>query len=59
MTEKVKVELDGKIKCTKPLKLDQTLDSIREKIKEKIGDAFFLDKDENIIDRGDEKEFNL
>ena len=59
MTEKVKVELDGKIKCTKPLKLDQTLDSIREKIKEKIGDASFLDKDENIIDRGDETEFNL
>jgi len=47
MTEKVKVELNGKNICTKPLKLDDTLISIREKLKAKVGDAFFLDQDGN------------
>ena len=59
MKEKVKVELDDKIKCTKPFELNETLESIREKIKEKIGDAFFLDKEGNIIDKEDEKDMNL
>ena len=59
MKEKVKVELDDKIICTKPFELNETLESIREKIKEKIGDAFFLDKEGNIIDKEDEKDMNL
>ena len=59
MKEKVKVELDEEIKCTKPFELNQTLESIREKIKEKIGDAFFLDKEGKIIDREDEKDWTL
>ena len=42
MKEKVKVELDDKIICTKPFELNETLESIRGKIKEKIGDAFFF-----------------
>ena len=59
MIEKVKVKLDEEFKCTKPLELNETLVSIREKIKEKIGDAYFLDKEGNIIDREDENYLNL
>ena len=59
MIEKVKVKLDEEFKCTKPLELNKTLVSIREKIKKKIGDAFFLDKEGNIIDREDENNLNL
>ncbi len=59
MKEKVKVELDEQIKCTKHFELKETLESIREKIKEKIGNAFFLDKDGNIVDKEDEKDMNL
>ncbi len=59
MIEKVKVKLDEEFKCTKLLELNETLVSIREKIKEKIGNAFFLDKDGNIVDKEDEKDMNL
>ncbi len=41
------------------MELNKTLVSIREKIKKKIGDAFFLDKEGNIIDREDENNLNL
>ena len=59
MTEKVKVELNGRIICSKPLKLNETLESIRNKIKDKVGNALFLDKDGNTIDKEDEGAFNL
>ena len=59
MKEKVKVELDGEIKFTKPFELNETLKSIREKIKEKIGEAFFLHKEGYVIDKEDENEYNL
>ena len=59
MTEIVKVELNGRIICTKPLKLNETLESIRNKIKDKVGNALFLDKDGNTIDKEDEGAFNL
>ena len=59
MTEIVKVELNGRIICTKPLKLNETLESIRNKIKDKVGNALFLDKDGNTIDKEDEGAINL
>ena len=55
----VKIELNGKIICSKKFDIQSSLDSVREKIKDKIGDAKFLDKDGNSIDNSDEKEFTL
>ncbi len=59
MTEKVKVELNGSIICTIHLKLNETLKSIRNKIKDRVGNALFLDKDGNTIDKEDEWAFSL
>ena len=59
MTETVKIELNGVILCTKNLKLNETLESIRNKIKDKVVNALFLDKDGNIIYKEDESGFNL
>ncbi len=59
MTEIIKVELNGKNICQKPLNVSDTLKSIREKLKTKIGNAFFLDTDSNQIDIEDESNFTL
>ena len=48
MIEKINIDLNGKMIYSKPLKLNETLDSIREIIKGKIVIPFFLEKDENI-----------
>lgn len=55
----IKVELNSKVICTKKFTLDEHLDSIREKIKDKINNALFLNKDGNVIDREKEKDFSL
>ena len=55
-----KIELDGKSIGTKPLLLDDKLDNIRVKIKEKTDIPFiFLDKEGNTLDKEDEKEITL
>ena len=55
-----KIELDGKSIGTKPLLLDDKLDNIRIKIKEKTDIPFiFLDKEGNALDKEDEKEIAL
>ena len=59
MSQKVKVEINGKIECTKPFKLDDTLKSIREKLKEKAENAYFLTDEENLVDIEDEEAFTL
>lgn len=55
----IKVELNSKIICTKKFQLDEHLYSIREKIKDKIKNGLFLDKEGNPIDKEDEKDFLL
>ena len=55
----IKVELNSKIICTKKFTLEEYLDSIREKIKDKINNALFLNKDGNEINRENEKRFSL
>ena len=44
MIEKINIDLNGKMIYSKPLKLNETLDSIREIIKGKIVIPFFLEK---------------
>lgn len=55
----IKVELNSKIICTKKFTLDEHLDSIREKIKDKINNALFLNKEGNEIYIENEKNFIL
>ena len=55
----VKVELNNKIICQKKLDVTSKLESIRQIIKDKIGDASFIDKDGNLLDTNDETEFTL
>lgn len=55
----IKVELNSKIISTKKFSLDEHLDSIREKIKDKIGSALFIDKSGNAIKNENEKDICL
>ena len=57
--ETIKVEIDGKIICQKKLDPTNTLDSIRQTLKDKIKEGSFIDKDGNAIDKTDESEFKL
>ena len=55
-----KIELDGKIIFSKPLLLNDTLDSLREKIKEKVKISYkFLDKEGKDINFEKEKDYKL
>ena len=55
-----KIELDGKIIFSKPLKLNASIDAIREMIKDRVPASFvFLDLDGNIVARCDESGFKL
>jgi len=55
----VKIELNQKIICQKKFDVNSNLQSIRELLKDKIGDSSFLDKDGNPIDAKDESDFTL
>ena len=56
----IRVVLNGKPICTKPFLMNESLSSIREKIKEKVKTDFsYLDSDGNPIEKGDENEFTL
>ena len=56
----IKIDLNGKRIGTKPLFQEDTLTSIREKIKEKTKTSyFFLDQDENEISTEDENDYTL
>lgn len=55
----VKIELNNEILCSKKFELNENLDSIREKLKSKIGNSKFLEKGENPIEFEDEKDFSL
>ena len=55
----VKIEFNQKIICQKKLDVNSNLQSIRELIKDKVGNASFLDKDGNPLDTNDEKDFTL
>ncbi len=56
----IKIDLNGKRIGTKPLFQEDTLKSIREKIKEKTKVSYiFLDQDENEISTGDENDYTL
>mgnify|MGYP002624665155 CR=1 FL=1 len=56
----IKIDLNGKRIGTKPLFQEDTLTSIREKIKEKTSASYiFLDQDENEISTGDENDYTL
>ena len=55
----IKIELDKKILFTKKFILDEKLDSVREKLKTKIGNSQLLDKGEGPIEYEDEKDFTL
>ena len=57
----VKIELDGNSIGTKPLLPDDTLASIRDKIKEKTKgkNYIFLDSDGNDIEKSDENDYTL
>lgn len=55
-----KIELDGKPIGTKPLLLDDTLATLRNKLQDKFNSSyFFLDKDENIISKENENDYTL
>ena len=56
----IKIDLNGKRIGTKPLFQEDTLTSIREKIKEKTKTSYiFLDQDENEISTEDENDYTL
>ena len=56
----IKIDLNGKRIGSKPLFQEDTLTSIREKIKEKTKTSYiFLDQDENEISTGDENDYTL
>ena len=56
----IKIDLNGKRIGTKPLFQEDTLASIREKIKEKTKTSYiFLDQDENEISTEDENDYTL
>ena len=55
--ETIKIELNGKIICQKKFEKSEKLKLIREKIKDKIGKAFFVDKDNNLLELTDEEDF--
>ena len=56
----VKIELEGKIIGSKPLLTNDSLTTIREKIKEKTKIAYiFLDQDGNDVSKGDENDYTL
>ena len=58
--EIIRIQLDEKIIGSKPLLLNDTLTSIREKIKEKIKDNYtFLDNDLIEIEKNDENDYLL
>ena len=58
--EVIRIELNGKIIGSKPLFFNESLKSMRDKLKEKINEEyFFLDKDGNIIDKEDENDYLL
>ena len=55
-----KIELDGKIIFSKPLILNESVNSIREKIKDRVSIPFlFLDKEKKVINECDENNFNV
>lgn len=55
-----KIELDGKIIFTKPLVLNESVSSIREKIKDRVSSSFlFLDQEKNGIEKSDENDYKL
>ena len=55
-----KIELDGSRIFSKPLSLKDSLDAIREIIKDRVPSSFvFLDQDNNIIEKSDESGFKL
>lgn len=55
-----KIELNGKIIGTKPLLNDDTLSSIREKIREKVSVPYqFIDKSGNLISKENEQHYTL
>ena len=51
--------MNNKIICQKKLDVSSKLVTIRELIKDKIGQASFIDRDGNILDTNDENEFTL
>ena len=56
----IRILLDGKAICTKPLLMNESLSFIRVKIKEKIqNDFIYLDLDGNPIEKEDENDFAL
>ena len=55
-----KINLDGKAIFSKPLVLNESVDAIRNLIKDRISSSFiFLDQDGNAIDKSDENGFKL
>ena len=56
---RIKIELNSKIICMKKFMLDEHLDTIREKIKNIIENASFLDKMGNKIKKENEKDISL
>ena len=56
-----RIELDGKIICSKPLLSDETLSSIRNKLKERVQDIHyhFLDLEGNNIETQNEDNYKL
>ena len=56
-----RIELDGKIIGSKPLLFDETVSSIRVKLKERTKNINyqFLDTDGNTVETQDEKDYNL
>ena len=56
-----KIEFEGKIIGSKPLSLDDTLSSVRTKLKEKTKNISyqFLDAEGNNVEVGDENDYKL
>ena len=57
--ETIKIQINEKIIGQKKFDKTEKLKSIREKLKNKISNALFLDKDGNILDKEDEEDFTL
>ena len=58
--QKIKVEFNGKLICSKYFNLEDNLLAIRERLNDKINGKFiFLDKEKNYLDNDDEEDFTL